>query len=154
MAALLGRPLERSEVESELLRAYADVFACELVEVERSALAACIAVWSESLRFKSCDKQARAQQSNRADHPKKQKTRSFILWPIGSPRSPQTARKSPSRWRTQRPRPAHHPLYRRRRHGAGYLGGAVRVFDAAIEKAYGGQRRIAWMEVLGRREGI
>ena len=25
---------------------------------------------------------------------------------------------------------------------------AVRVFDAAVEKAYGGQRRIAWMEVL------
>ena len=25
---------------------------------------------------------------------------------------------------------------------------AVRVFDAAIEKAYGGQRKIAWMEVL------
>ena len=42
MAALLGRALDRSEVESELLRAYADVFACELVEVERSALAACI----------------------------------------------------------------------------------------------------------------
>ncbi|MDE2744173.1 MAG: isocitrate/isopropylmalate family dehydrogenase, partial [Gemmatimonadota bacterium] len=25
---------------------------------------------------------------------------------------------------------------------------AVRVFDAAVEKAYGGQRKIAWMEVL------
>ena len=42
MAALLGRALDRSEVESELLCAYADVFACELVEIERSALAACI----------------------------------------------------------------------------------------------------------------
>ena len=42
MEALLGRALERSEVESELLRAYADVFACELVEVERSTLAACV----------------------------------------------------------------------------------------------------------------
>ena len=42
MDALLGRALERSEVESELLCAYADVFACELVEVERRALAACI----------------------------------------------------------------------------------------------------------------
>ncbi|MFB0516027.1 MAG: NADP-dependent isocitrate dehydrogenase [Candidatus Neomarinimicrobiota bacterium] len=26
---------------------------------------------------------------------------------------------------------------------------AVRVFDAAVEKAYGGQRRIAWMEIYG-----
>src|SRR5262245_10254197 len=25
---------------------------------------------------------------------------------------------------------------------------AVRVFDAAVEKAFGGQRRVAWMEVL------
>ena len=54
-----------------------------------------LAVSSESLKFKSRDRQARAQQSNRADYSIKQETRSFILWPIGSPRSPQTARKSP-----------------------------------------------------------
>ena len=42
MVALLGRELDRREVESELLHTYADVFACELVEVERSALAACV----------------------------------------------------------------------------------------------------------------
>ncbi len=28
------------------------------------------------------------------------------------------------------------------------------VFDAAVEKAYGGKRQIAWMEVLRRREGV
>lgn len=40
MTALLGRALDQSEVEAELLRTYSEVFACELVEVERRALAA------------------------------------------------------------------------------------------------------------------
>ena len=29
-----------------------------------------------------------------------------------------------------------------------------RVFDAAVEKAYGGKRKIAWLEVYAGREGI
>ena len=31
---------------------------------------------------------------------------------------------------------------------------SVRVFDAAVQKAYGGKRKIAWMEVLRRREVV
>ena len=31
---------------------------------------------------------------------------------------------------------------------------SVRVFDAAVEKAYGGKRKIAWKEVLAGREGV
>ena len=46
------------------------------------------------------------------------------------------------------PRPAHHPLHRRRRHRPRHLARPrVRVLDAAVEKAYGGKRKIAWMEV-------
>ena len=30
---------------------------------------------------------------------------------------------------------------------------SVRVFNAAVEKAYGGKRRVAWYEVFRRREG-
>ena len=29
-----------------------------------------------------------------------------------------------------------------------------RVFDAAVEKAYGGKRRVAWFEVFAGREGV
>ncbi|HSQ28242.1 MAG TPA: isocitrate/isopropylmalate family dehydrogenase, partial [Gemmatimonadaceae bacterium] len=32
--------------------------------------------------------------------------------------------------------------------GADIWRASVRVFDAAVEKAYGGQRRVAWMEVF------
>ena len=31
---------------------------------------------------------------------------------------------------------------------------SVRVFDAAVEKAYGGQRKIAWMEVFAGEESF
>ena len=33
--------------------------------------------------------------------------------------------------------------------GPDIWGAAVRVFEAAVEKAYGGQRKIAWMEIYG-----
>ncbi|UCD38438.1 MAG: NADP-dependent isocitrate dehydrogenase, partial [Fidelibacterota bacterium] len=33
--------------------------------------------------------------------------------------------------------------------GPDIWGAAVRVFNAAVEKAYGGQRKIAWMEIYG-----
>jgi len=36
----------------------------------------------------------------------------------------------------------------RRRHRSGHLGGSVRVFDAAVEKAYGGKKKISWFEVF------
>ncbi len=38
--------------------------------------------------------------------------------------------------------------------GADIWRASVRVFDAAVEKAYGGKRKIGWMEVLRRREGL
>ena len=31
---------------------------------------------------------------------------------------------------------------------------SVRVFDAAIKKAYGGKKKIEWMEVLGRGKSV
>ena len=49
----------------------------------------------------------------------------------------------------QRPRPSDHSLHRGRRHRAATSGAPrVRVFDAAVAKAYGGKRKIAWIEVL------
>jgi hypothetical protein len=40
-----------------------------------------------------------------------------------------------------------HPLHRRRRHRPDIWRASVRVFDAAVEKAYGGKRKIHWLEV-------
>ena len=41
-----------------------------------------------------------------------------------------------------------HSLHRRRRHRPDIWRAARRVFDAAVEKAYGGERRVEWLEVL------
>ncbi len=63
-------------------------------------------------------------------------------------RFPPMARPSVRRRQIHRPRSSHHPVHRRRRHRPRHLGGFQRVFDAAVEKAYGGKRKVDWYEVL------